>query len=42
MNTEDNVAPVEVHDFIRDRIRADLASGAVGSLVTRFPPEPNG
>ena len=42
MNTEDNAAPVEVHDFIRDRIRADLASGAVGSLVTRFPPEPNG
>jgi len=42
MNTEDNAAPAEVHDFIRDRIRADLASGTVGSLVTRFPPEPNG
>jgi len=42
MNTEDNAAPAEVHDFIRDRIRTDLADGTVGSLVTRFPPEPNG
>ena len=30
------------HDFIRDRIREDLASGAVKTVVTRFPPEPNG
>ena len=29
-------------DFIRDIIRADLESGAVQSVVTRFPPEPNG
>ena len=29
-------------DFIRDRIREDLDSGAVDALVTRFPPEPNG
>ena len=29
-------------DFIRDRIRADLASGKVQQVVTRFPPEPNG
>ncbi|MFT5487569.1 MAG: glutaminyl-tRNA synthetase [Paracoccaceae bacterium] len=42
MNTEDTAAPEEVHDFIRDRIRDDLANGAVDSLVTRFPPEPNG
>jgi glutaminyl-tRNA synthetase len=29
-------------DFIRDIINADLASGRVKSIVTRFPPEPNG
>jgi glutaminyl-tRNA synthetase len=29
-------------DFIRERIRAELDSGAVSDVVTRFPPEPNG
>ena len=29
-------------DFIRDIIRADLASGRYKTIVTRFPPEPNG
>ncbi len=29
-------------DFIRERIRADLADGTAETLVTRFPPEPNG
>jgi len=29
-------------DFIRDVIRADLAAGRHKSVVTRFPPEPNG
>jgi glutaminyl-tRNA synthetase len=29
-------------DFIRDIVRADLASGRHQSVVTRFPPEPNG
>ncbi len=29
-------------DFIRSRIRADLAEGKVESVITRFPPEPNG
>jgi glutaminyl-tRNA synthetase len=29
-------------DFIRDIVRADLASGRHTSVVTRFPPEPNG
>ena len=29
-------------DFIRNRIRDDLAEGKVASVVTRFPPEPNG
>jgi glutaminyl-tRNA synthetase len=30
------------HDFIRDIVRADLASGRHNTIVTRFPPEPNG
>ncbi|MEH6950776.1 glutamine--tRNA ligase/YqeY domain fusion protein [Nitrobacter sp. NHB1] len=29
-------------DFIRDIVAADLASGKHNSVVTRFPPEPNG
>ena len=29
-------------DFIRDIIQADLASGRHQTVVTRFPPEPNG
>jgi len=29
-------------DFIRDIIAADLEAGRVTSVVTRFPPEPNG
>jgi glutaminyl-tRNA synthetase len=29
-------------DFIRDIVRADLASGRHKGIVTRFPPEPNG
>ncbi|MEM9558221.1 MAG: glutamine--tRNA ligase/YqeY domain fusion protein [Acidobacteriota bacterium] len=29
-------------DFIRDKVRADLASSRVEHVVTRFPPEPNG
>jgi len=29
-------------DFIRDRVMADVAAGAYPSVVTRFPPEPNG
>ena len=32
----------DLRDFIRHRIRGDLSSGAVASVVTRFPPEPNG
>ncbi len=32
----------ETRDFIRDMVQADLARGQVESLVTRFPPEPNG
>jgi glutaminyl-tRNA synthetase len=29
-------------DFIRDIIRADLAAGRHTTVITRFPPEPNG
>jgi glutaminyl-tRNA synthetase len=29
-------------DFIRDIVQADLDAGRVSSVVTRFPPEPNG
>ncbi len=44
MNETENQtdAPTEIKDFIRDRIRSDLADGTTETLVTRFPPEPNG
>ncbi len=29
-------------DFIRDIVRADLRAGRIDTVVTRFPPEPNG
>jgi glutaminyl-tRNA synthetase len=32
----------EREDFIREIVKADLAAGRVGAVVTRFPPEPNG
>ena len=31
-----------VNDFIRDRVRSDLDEGKINTVVTRFPPEPNG
>ncbi|MCD4505728.1 glutamine--tRNA ligase/YqeY domain fusion protein [Chromobacterium piscinae] len=40
MSTENN-APV-VNNFIRSMIDEDLATGRRKSVVTRFPPEPNG
>jgi len=30
------------HDFIRDKVRADMNAGLHERVVTRFPPEPNG
>jgi glutaminyl-tRNA synthetase len=33
---------IEREDFVRDQVRADLASGKHAGVVTRFPPEPNG
>jgi glutaminyl-tRNA synthetase len=32
----------EREDFIREIVKADLASGVARGIVTRFPPEPNG
>ncbi len=32
----------ELRDFIRDIVRGDLEAGRAASVVTRFPPEPNG
>ena len=34
--------PDDLNDFIRQRIRQDLAEGVTDTVVTRFPPEPNG
>ncbi|HKR19381.1 MAG TPA: glutamine--tRNA ligase, partial [Stellaceae bacterium] len=38
----DQPAAAPGRDFIRDIVEADLKSGRVKSVVTRFPPEPNG
>jgi glutaminyl-tRNA synthetase len=41
--TAPETAPAEAgQDFIRDIIRADLAAGRHQTVITRFPPEPNG
>jgi glutaminyl-tRNA synthetase len=42
MSVAEPVAREAGQDFIRDVVRADLASGRHKSVVTRFPPEPNG
>jgi glutaminyl-tRNA synthetase len=41
MDSETPSSP-ERSDFIRDIVASDLRSGAIDSVVTRFPPEPNG
>ena len=38
MTTESTSAP----NFIRNQIREEIEAGSVDSVVTRFPPEPNG
>lgn len=42
MTDPENTPAAAPHDFIRDRIREDLANGTIDALATRFPPEPNG
>ena len=42
MSGAETAAEETGRDFIRDVISDDLAAGRVGSVVTRFPPEPNG
>ncbi len=34
--------PPERGDFIREIVAADVQAGRIGTVVTRFPPEPNG
>ncbi len=38
----ETTTPPERGDFIREIVAEDLRAGRVGSVVTRFPPEPNG
>ncbi len=42
MSVAETIAREAGQDFIRDIVRADLASGRRKTIVTRFPPEPNG
>jgi glutaminyl-tRNA synthetase len=42
MNTDDMAGREAGHDFIRDIIREDLDARRHSTVVTRFPPEPNG
>lgn len=41
MSSETRTSP-EPTDFIRDFVSADLQAGRIETVVTRFPPEPNG
>src|ERR1044071_8895032 len=42
MTVEEKVAAEAGRAFIRDIVRADLAAKRHTTVVTRFPPEPNG
>ena len=42
MSDTDAATQEGARDFIRDIVRADLAAGDHETVVTRFPPEPNG
>src|SRR5450432_2721161 len=42
MSAPDTAVAEAGRDFIRDIVQADLDAGRSSTLVTRFPPEPNG
>ena len=42
MSIETHSPAPERSDFIREIVAADVRAGRVGTVVTRFPPEPNG
>jgi glutaminyl-tRNA synthetase len=42
MDATDTAASDTARDFVRDIVQADLTAGRVQTVVTRFPPEPNG
>ncbi len=42
MTTAESETTEETHDFIRTIIRDDIDAGRAQTIVTRFPPEPNG
>jgi glutaminyl-tRNA synthetase len=42
MGAADVMAEETQRDFVRDIVRADLEAGRCDTVVTRFPPEPNG
>ncbi len=42
MSEAEHAAEEGAKDFIREVVREDLASGETSTVVTRFPPEPNG
>jgi glutaminyl-tRNA synthetase len=42
MNETDTSEEALASDFIRDVVQADVSAGRVQTVVTRFPPEPNG
>jgi glutaminyl-tRNA synthetase len=41
VNSQTSASPAR-SDFIREIVAADVHAGRVGTVVTRFPPEPNG
>ncbi len=42
MSEAETAAGEGARDFIRDIVRAHVEAGRTGTVVTRFPPEPNG
>jgi len=42
LNANQEQPAPERQDFLREMVQQDLASGRIDSVVTRFPPEPNG